>query len=92
MLRPNDVTLSLTPADGALAVVVGRARRTGPRVHLDLHDGSAAALAAELTFERFSELGLHPGDRAFVLPRNVHVFDASGTAVTAPAREPVLAR
>jgi sulfate/thiosulfate transport system ATP-binding protein len=91
MLRPNDVALSLTPADGALAVVVVRARRTGPRVHLDLHAASDATLDAELTLERFSELDLQPGDRAFVLPRNVHVFDASGQVAAAPTRGPVLA-
>jgi hypothetical protein len=60
-------------------------------VRLDLHDGSAAMLDAELTLERFSEPGLQPGDRAFVLPRNVHVFDASGKVPAAPVRDPVLA-
>jgi hypothetical protein len=48
-------------------------------------------LDAELTLERFSEPGLQPGDRAFVLPRNVHVFDASGKVPAAPVRDPVLA-
>jgi sulfate transport system ATP-binding protein len=88
LVRPHDVTLSRAPAEGALPVLVGRARRTGPRVRLELHEASTgphdtrldgriqvgATIDADLTHERFAELGLQPGERAFVLPRNVHVF------------------
>jgi sulfate transport system ATP-binding protein len=75
LVRPRDVTLSLVSADGALPVAVGRARRTGPRVRLELRDAHATTIDAELSVERFQEMGLQPGERAFVLPRNVHVFD-----------------
>ncbi len=91
LVRPYDVTLSRVPAEGALPVLVGRARRTGPRIRLELHaagagqhDGltstsngtghPAATIDAELSHERYAELGLQTGDRAFVLPRNVHIF------------------
>jgi sulfate transport system ATP-binding protein len=87
LVRPHDVTLSREPAEGALPVLIGRAHRTGPSIRLELHDASTASgsanttteqnrvtLEAELSHERFLELGLHPGARAFVLPRNVHVF------------------
>jgi sulfate/thiosulfate transport system ATP-binding protein len=91
LVRPRDVTLSPTWADGALPVTVGRARRTGPRVHLALLDADAAAIDAELSYERFVELGLQPGEQAFVLPRNVHVFDAAPGTEGAAAREAALA-
>jgi sulfate transport system ATP-binding protein len=78
LVRPHDVTLSRTPAEGALPVLVGRARRTGPRMRLELLDVASSqdgpTIDAELTHERFVELGLQTGERAFVLPRNVHVF------------------
>jgi sulfate transport system ATP-binding protein len=73
LLRPNDVQLSRAPADGALPVVIGRTRRTGPRVRLALH-ATGATIDAELTHERFGELGVQAGDQAFVLPHNIHVF------------------
>jgi sulfate transport system ATP-binding protein len=97
LVRPRDVTLSPTWADGALAVTVGKARRTGPRVRLALHDAHAATIDAELSYERFVELGLQPGEQAFVLPRNVHIFDAASFDTIAgtegaDAREPALAR
>jgi sulfate/thiosulfate transport system ATP-binding protein len=101
LLRPNDVTLSTTPTEGALPVSLGRVRRTGPRIRLELHHTDAAngatngaanhssqvaTLDAELTHERFVELGLQAGERAFILPRNIHVFHLSSTssAVVAP--------
>ena len=73
LVRPNDVVLSRTQDAGALPVVIGRARRTGPRIRLELHDADET-IDAELTHERFVELGLQAGERAFVLPRNVHLF------------------
>jgi ABC-type sulfate/molybdate transport systems ATPase subunit len=89
LVRPRDVTLSQVSAEGSLPVTVGRARRTGPRVRLELRDAHATTIDAELSVERFQELGLQPGERTFVLPRNVHVFDevTSANAV----RQPVLA-
>jgi hypothetical protein len=39
---------------------------------VDAHD--AATVDAELTHERFAQLGLRSDDHAYILPRNVHVF------------------
>jgi sulfate transport system ATP-binding protein len=93
LVRPRDVTLSPVSAEGALPVTVGRARRTGPRVRLELRAAHTATIDAELSVERFQELGLQPGERVFVLPRNVHVFDdpARSDARQADVQQPVLA-
>jgi sulfate transport system ATP-binding protein len=91
LVRPRDITLSLTWADGALPVTLGRARRTGPRVRLALHDAHAATIDADLSYERFQELGLQPGEQAFILPRNVHIFDAAPDIGGMASREPALA-
>jgi sulfate/thiosulfate transport system ATP-binding protein len=92
LIRPRDVTLSPIWVDGALPVTVGRARRTGPRVRLAFHDAHAGTIDADLSHERFQELGLQAGEQAFVLPRNVHVFDAAAGAERAGTQEPLLVR
>ena len=82
LVRPHDIVLSRTPSDGAPPVLVGSARWTGPRVRLLLHTPGAEpgvpAIDAELTVEGFSEPGLQPGKRTFVLPRNVHLVAEHG--------------
>jgi hypothetical protein len=81
--------LSQTPTDGSLPVTVGQARRAGPRVRLALHDPTDAIIDAEISYERFAELGLRPGERTFLLPRNVHVFgDAPPADVTQDSVRP----
>jgi sulfate transport system ATP-binding protein len=47
----------------------------GPLVRLELQQlGQDAVIEAELTQERFRELGLSTGEQVFIYPRNVRVF------------------
>jgi sulfate/thiosulfate transport system ATP-binding protein len=65
-VRPHDVTVSLTPTDGAMEATIKRVVYLGfeVRVELDLPGGEAAR--AQLTRAQADELGLADGDTVYV--------------------------
>jgi len=83
LIRPHDVTLSLSAAPGLIEAMVKRIVHLGfeVRVELDLQGGDAAR--AQLTRAQAEELELHEGDIVFVRPplRAAVGGDADGAAV-----------
>jgi len=75
-VRPHDIEISRTPENGtAFAATVSHIHAIGPVVRLELAREDATELVeAELTRERFRELGLHEGEQVFVKPRQLRVF------------------
>jgi sulfate/thiosulfate transport system ATP-binding protein len=74
LVRPHDVTVSLTPAEGATEAMVKRVVHLGfeVRIELELPDGEAAR--AQLTRAQTEELELSAGDVVFIramLPRKL---------------------
>ena len=58
-----------------LSLIVNYIHAIGPLVRLELQQlGQDAVIEAELTQERFRELGLSTGEQVFIYPRNVRVF------------------
>jgi sulfate transport system ATP-binding protein len=74
--RPHDLDVASTSQDGrATEAVIAHVRAVGPVVRLELTGvETGAPLEAEVTRERFRELGLKVGDSVFVTPRNLQVF------------------
>jgi sulfate/thiosulfate transport system ATP-binding protein len=76
-VRPHDIEIfkernGTAPAFEAQVIYI---HSIGPLVRLELQRADQAELIeAELTRERFRELGLNEGERVFVYPRNVRVF------------------
>jgi sulfate transport system ATP-binding protein len=68
LVRPHDVTVSITPADGAIEAMIARVVHLGfeVRLELELPDGSLAR--AQLTRGQSEELELAPGDVVYVRP------------------------
>jgi sulfate transport system ATP-binding protein len=68
LVRPHDVTVSLTPRDGAVEAMVARVVHLGfeVRLELELRDGTLAR--AQLTRAQNDELELARGDVVYVRP------------------------
>jgi sulfate transport system ATP-binding protein len=68
LVRPHDVTVSITPADGAIEAMIARVVHLGfeVRLELELPDGSLAR--AQLTRGQSEELELARGDEVYVRP------------------------
>jgi len=68
LVRPHDVTISLTPIDGAIEAMVSRVVHLGfeVRIELELPDGGSAR--AQLTRAQSDELELSRGDVVYVRP------------------------
>ncbi|MES1980866.1 MAG: sulfate ABC transporter ATP-binding protein [Pseudomonadota bacterium] len=79
-VRPHDIDISRTPQDGsALAVEVKLVRAIGSVVRLEaVADGSSEIIEIELSRERFDANPLMNGDKVFVRPRQIKVFDEVG--------------
>ncbi len=68
LVRPHDMTVSLTPADGALEAMVTRVVHLGFEVRLELELPGGQAARAQLTRAQEAELELAAGDIVFVRP------------------------
>ena len=79
LVRPYDLEIA-TQADGhpAFRATVGTINTAGPQVRVDLTAESGEAVHVELPHERFRALGLAPGQRVFVSPRELNVFVDEG--------------
>ncbi len=79
-VRPSDVQLQpLQSRDGVRtehAATVSRIHAAGPLVRIELLGRDAQLITAELTQERFRELGLLPQQQVQVQFRSVHRFDS----------------
>jgi sulfate transport system ATP-binding protein len=76
-VRPHEVELAKEPGpEPALAAEVVHVQAVGPIVRIELRrcDGGGT-IEAELSKERYRELGLQAGERAYVRASHVRVFD-----------------
>jgi len=76
-VRPHDIEIFKTEigSNPKIEAFVSYVHAIGPLVRLELQRTDHSELIeAELTQERFRELGVNQGDKVFVYPRNVRVF------------------
>jgi sulfate transport system ATP-binding protein len=75
-VRPHDIEVDRDRRDGvAIEARVGHIRSIGPIVRIELvRLDSQEVVEAQLTAERYRELGLEVGDVAYFKPRNLRVF------------------
>lgn len=76
-VRPHELDVHLAPeGDTSAPADVLRVNAAGPAVRLELRRADTGdVLEAELTRERSLELGVKAGDRLFVTPRRLRVFE-----------------
>jgi len=77
-VRPHELEVHLTPeGDVSAPADVVRVNAAGPAVRLELRRADTGdVLEAEVTRERSLELGVKAGDRLFVTPRRLRVFES----------------
>ena len=76
-IRPHDIDVQKTKNGNtpAFEAKINYIHAVGPLVRLELQQlGKEDIIEAELTQERFRELGLNTGEQVFIYPRNVRVF------------------
>ena len=74
-VRPHELDITReSGSESGVEAVVRYIHAVGPTVRLELDQGNGAALDAELTRERFQELGLKTGETVFATPRRLQVF------------------
>lgn len=76
-VRPHDIEIFKTEigSNPKIEAFISYVHTIGPLVRLELQRTDHSELIeAELTQERFRELGVSQGDKVFVYPRNVRVF------------------
>ena len=76
-IRPHDIDVqkSKNGTTPAFEAKINYIHAIGPLVRLELQQlGQEDIIEAELTQERFRELGLSAGEQVFIYPRNVRVF------------------
>ncbi len=75
-VRPHDIEIQREDEGaGTFRAVVSHIHPIGSVVRLELQrEDETEVIEAELTRERFRELGLHHGEHVFVRPRNLRVF------------------
>lgn len=76
-VRPHDIDISRTPQDStALLVEVKLVRAIGPVVRVEAAaDGSSESIEIELSRERFDLDPLQRGERIFLRPRQIKIFE-----------------
>jgi len=84
-IRPHDIDIDTVATPEALEAQVSYVQTIGPLVRVEvIHQGELVEV--ELTRERQQVLGLAPGQRVWLKPRQVKVF-ANGEAAPAKAAE-----
>lgn len=76
-VRPSELEITRFSGieNGAVLATVQFIAAAGPMVRVELHrEDSGNSLDAEITRERYRELGLKIGDRVGVTPRNLRIF------------------
>jgi sulfate transport system ATP-binding protein len=74
-VRPHDIELDRVRDGAVIEAIVRDVRGVGSLVRLELDRvDSDEVIEAELTRERYEELGLRQGEKVFVRPRNLRVF------------------
>jgi sulfate transport system ATP-binding protein len=77
-VRPHELELSRDlPNDGkAVVASVIRVHAAGPQIRVELSiAGNGKPVAAELSRKQFEQLALVPGEKVYVWPQNIRLFD-----------------
>jgi sulfate transport system ATP-binding protein len=76
-VRPHDIDISITPQDDtALAVEVQLVRAIGSIVRVEVSaDGSSEFIEIELSRERYESAPVKEGDKVYIRPRQLRVFE-----------------
>jgi sulfate transport system ATP-binding protein len=83
LVRPHDVTVSLTPSDGAMEAMVKRVVHLGFEVRLELELPGGEAARAQLTRAQADELEVAAGDLVYVRwIGDYRVTQASGSSAS----------
>ena len=75
-VRPHDIEISSDPHPSSLTAIVKQIRAIGPTVRLEtatLPDGEIVEI--ELSRERFNEKPVSVGDKVFIHPRHIRLFE-----------------
>lgn len=74
--RPHELEIERQPAGGApsLAARISRINPAGPLTRVSLAGAHGGEIAVDLTYNRFRELQLHPGEDVFVVLKHVRAF------------------
>ncbi len=74
-VRPHELDITRPPGSGAgVEAVIRYIHAVGPTVRLELDRGSGVQLDAELTREKYQELGLKTGETVYATPRKLQTF------------------
>ena len=76
-VRPHDIDIETTPIAGGIEATVQEVHAIGPVVRVELAHASEL-VEVELTRERANALRLQRGQRVWLKPRQVKVFDVPG--------------
>ena len=83
-VRPHDIEVIDGPSDDAFEAEVEHVVRLGPTVRVELSSvADKLPLEAEMTRERFAELGVVRGQRVWLAPRRARIFALSDDKATA---------
>ncbi|MFZ1318731.1 MAG: TOBE-like domain-containing protein, partial [Candidatus Nitrotoga sp.] len=76
-VRPHDIDISLIPQQSSLPVVVKQVRAIGSVVRLEAAIGQdGETVEIELSRERFNLTPVAVGDKVFIRPHQIKVFEA----------------
>ena len=78
-VRPHDLAITRQPPREGLLSFPGtvlRVHSAGVRIRVELESDQGEPMLAEVSHNRWEHLGLRPGDRCFVTPHSVRIFDA----------------
>jgi sulfate transport system ATP-binding protein len=88
LVRPHDVTVSLTQEPGTVEATVARVVHLGFEVRIELAFPDGSTGRAQLTRAQTAELSLEPGDSVYLRPpadKGVEAADAGGAIGTSAA-------
>lgn len=74
-VRPHDIEVSRDAQDAAYTATLTFANAVGSIVHLELkREDTGTFIEAEVTHEKFKQLGIHQGEVLYIHPRNIRLF------------------
>lgn len=74
-VRPHDIEISRVAKNAAFKATLTFANAIGSSVHLELkREDTGTFLEAELTHDKFEQLGMHQGETLYIHPRNIRLF------------------
>jgi sulfate transport system ATP-binding protein len=85
LVRPHDVSLSLTQKDGTIEAMVKRVVHLGFEVRIELELSGGELAGVQLTRAQTEELELHEGDIVYVRPPSRPAVAARGDTAPSPA-------